>query len=124
MEVAQRHKVEHGFYPVARALARWLQAHVHELIAVGRRYGLHLSDKVENSDGLLTGAREKTSELLVHYPQPWLLWLADLRRLPHTTAGVSPDCELLGQGAQAAKDTELPSWPNAATPNPSSDAVG
>lgn len=33
--------------------------------------------------------------------------LADLRRLHRTAAGVSLDWELLGQGAQAAKDTEL-----------------
>lgn len=106
VKVAQRHKVEHGIYHVARDLARWSQAHVRELVAVGRRYELHLSDKTEDDDGLLAGVREKASELLVHYPQPGLLLLADLRRLHRTAAGVSLDWELLGQGAQAAKDTE------------------
>ena len=41
---------------------------------------------------------------------PWsrgLLLLADLRRLHRVAAGVSLDWELLGQGAQAAKDSEL-----------------
>jgi hypothetical protein len=48
----------------------------------------------------------RASELLVRYLQPGLLLLADLRRLHRTAAGC-PGLELLGQGAQAARDTEL-----------------
>lgn len=48
VKVAQRHKVEHGIYHVARDLARWSQAHARDLIAVGRRYELHLTDKTED----------------------------------------------------------------------------
>ena len=36
-----------------------------------------------------------------------MLLLADLRHLYRTAAGVSLDWELLGQGAQAAKDSKL-----------------
>ncbi len=74
---------------------------------MGRRYELHLTDKTEEDPGLLAEVREKASELLVHHPHPGLLLLADLRHLHRTAAGVSLDWELLGQAAQAAKDTEL-----------------
>jgi hypothetical protein len=40
-------------------------------------------------------------------PEPALLLLADLRRLHRLAAGVSLDWELLAQGAQGAKDTDL-----------------
>jgi len=40
-------------------------------------------------------------------PSPGLLLLADLRRTHRLAAGVSLDWELLAQGAQAAKDSEL-----------------
>lgn len=88
LKVAQRHKVDHGIYHVAQDLARWSQAHVRELVAVGRRYELHLSDKTGDGNGLLSGVREKASELLVHYLQPGLLLLADLRRLHRTGRSV------------------------------------
>jgi hypothetical protein len=51
--------------------------------------------------------RNKASELVGRRPEPGLLLLADLRHLHRVAAGVSLDWELLGQGAQAAKDSEL-----------------
>ncbi|WP_434449984.1 molybdopterin-dependent oxidoreductase [Lentzea sp. E54] len=51
--------------------------------------------------------RPRPRELTVHRPEPGLLLLADLRRLHRKAAGVSPDWELLAQGAQAAKKTDL-----------------
>ncbi len=107
LKVADRHKVDHEIYHVARDLARWSQQHVHELAEIGPRYGLHLKDDSEQNSGLLATARNKASELVGHRPEPALLLLADLRHLYRTAAGVSLDWELLAQGAQAVKDAEL-----------------
>jgi hypothetical protein len=107
LKVADRHKIDHEIYHVARDLARWSQQHVHELAEVGKRYGLKLTDDAESDSGLLGSVREKASELAGRRPEPGLLLLADLRHLHRVAAGVSLDWELLAQGAQAAKDSEL-----------------
>lgn len=106
MTTADRHKVDHEIYHVARDLARWSLQHVHELTEVGRRYGLSLKNNSELKSGLLSAMRGKASELAGRRPEPGLL-LLDLRHLHRTAAGVSLDWELLAQGAQAAKDAEL-----------------
>jgi hypothetical protein len=59
--------------------------------------------------------REKASELAGRRPEPGLLLLADLRHLHRVAAGVSLDWELLAQGAQAAKDSELLALTDGAT---------
>jgi hypothetical protein len=111
LKVADRHKVDHEIYHVARDLARWSEQHVHELAEIGQRYGLKLNDdppeEAQEDSGLLATLRNKASELVGHRPEPGLLLLADLRHLYRVAAGVSLDWELLGQGAQAAKDSEL-----------------
>jgi len=107
LKVADRHKVDHEIYHVARDLAHWSQQHVHELAEIGQRYGLNLKDDSPEDSGLLSTVRNKASELVGRRPEPGLLLLADLRHLHRVAAGVSLDWELLGQGAQAAKDSEL-----------------
>ena len=107
MKASDRHKVDHEIYHVARDLARWSIQHVHELTQVGQRYGLNLKDDAEPASGLLSTVRGKASELTGRRPEPGLLLLADLRHLHRSAAGVSLDWELLAQGAQAAKDSEL-----------------
>jgi hypothetical protein len=107
VKLADRHRADHEIYHVARDLARWSQQHVHELAEIGQRYGLNLKEDPEEDAGLLATVRSKTSELVGRRPQPGLLLLADLRHLHRVAAGVSLDWELLGQGAQAAKDSEL-----------------
>jgi hypothetical protein len=107
LQVADRHKVDHEIYYVARDLARWSQQHVHELAEIGQHYGLNLKDDPEEDSGLLATVRSKASELVGRRPEPDMLLLADLRHLHRVAAGVSLDWELLGQGAQAAKDTGL-----------------
>jgi hypothetical protein len=106
LTVADRHRVDHEIYHVARDLARWSQQHVHEITEIGQRYGLDLKDEAPEDSGLLATVRGKLSELTGRRPEPSLL-LADLRHLHRTAAGVSLDGELLGQGAQAVKDSEL-----------------
>jgi hypothetical protein len=107
LTVADRHKADHEIYHVARDLARWSQQHVHELVEIGPHYGLHLKDDPEQHSELLATVRDKASELIGRRPEPGLLLLADLRHLYRVAAGVSLDWELLGQGAQAAKDAKL-----------------
>ncbi|MFL6123205.1 hypothetical protein [Actinophytocola sp.] len=105
--VSDRHVVEHEIHHVARDLAGWSRDHVHALAVAGERYGLHLDDSPPDHSGPLAAVRRKLSELAGGRPEPGLLLLADLRRLHRKTAGVSLDWELLAQGAQAAKDTDL-----------------
>jgi len=107
VKVADRHKVDHEIYHVARDLARWSQQHVHELTEVGRHYGLSLKDEAQPDAGLLSSVRNKASELAGRRPEPGLLLLRDLRRLHRIAAGVSLDWELLAQGAQATRDSAL-----------------
>jgi hypothetical protein len=107
LKVSDQHKADHEIYHVARDLARWSQQHVHELAEIGQRYGLNLKDNPEDDSGLLATVRSKTSKLVGRRLEPGLLLLADLRHLQRVAAGVSLDWELLGQGAQAAKDSEL-----------------
>lgn len=107
LKVADRHKVDHEIYHVARDLAHWPQQHVHELAEIGQRYGLNLKDDSPEDSGLLSTVRNKASELVGRRPEPGLLLLADLRHLHRVAAGVSLDWELLGPGSQAAKDSEL-----------------
>jgi hypothetical protein len=107
LRMAERHAVEHEIHHVAGDLAGWSREHLRELAAAGRRFGLNLDGDPEPSHGLLDSMREKLSEAAGRRPEPGLLLLADLRELHRTAAGVSLDWELLGQGAQAAKDSEL-----------------
>lgn len=107
LKMSDRHKVDHAIYHVARDLATWSQTHVHELTEVGERYGVSMRDNPKDDSGIMSGVRQKASEVLGDRPEPGLLLLADLRKVHRKAAGVSLDWELLAQGAQAAKDQEL-----------------
>jgi len=107
LTVSDRHAAEHEIHHVARDLAAWSREHVHHLAEAGERYGLHLDDSPPEHSGPLASVRRKLSELAGGRPEPGLLLLADLRRLYRKAAGVSLDWELLAQGAQAVKDTDL-----------------
>jgi hypothetical protein len=103
---AARHRSDQDIHHLAHDLATWSQNHLKELAEHGRHYGLRLSP--EPRTGALTGFfQAETSRMLRRRPEPSLLLLADLRRIHRLAAGTSLDWELLGQGAQAAKDQEL-----------------
>jgi hypothetical protein len=106
LKTADRHQAEHEVHHVARDLAGWSAAHVRDVARAGRRLDLHLDEDVPGP-GPLEPLRTALAELGGRRPEPGLLLLADLRRLHRRAAGVSLDWELLAQGAQAAKDTEL-----------------
>ena len=105
--VSDRHRTEHEVYHVARDLAEWSRTHVHELAEIAPRYDLHLDDDPPAGDGPFAPVRRTLSVLIGRRDEPGVVLLADLRRLHRAAAGVSLDWELLAQGAQAVKDTEL-----------------
>jgi hypothetical protein len=107
LKVSDRHAAEHEIHHVARDLAAWSRQHVHDLAVAGRDYGLDLDDDPPRRSGALAPIRATLAELTRARPEPGMLLLADLRRLHRTAAGVSLDWELLAQGAQAVKDTDL-----------------
>jgi hypothetical protein len=104
--MAARHHSDQDISHLARDMVGWSQRHLCELAEHGRHYGLRLS--AEPRTASVTGfLQSRVSGMLRHRPEPGLLLLADLRRLHRVAAGVSLDWELLAQGAQAAKDSEL-----------------
>ncbi|MCE7004292.1 hypothetical protein LWC34_15820 [Kibdelosporangium philippinense] len=104
-KVSQRHAADHDIHYVTHDLAGWSADHVRGLAEAARHYDLELSGDVPET--ILASIRTAISTLAATRPEPGLLLLADLRRLHRKAAGVSLDWELLAQGAQAAKDTEL-----------------
>ncbi|GFG97824.1 hypothetical protein [Mycobacterium timonense] len=104
--VAARHHSDQDISHLAQDLAGWSRRHLGELARHGRHYGLRLS--ADPRTGAITGfLQSRLGGLLRHRPEPGLMLLADLRRIHRLAAGVSLDWELLAQGAQAAKDSEL-----------------
>jgi hypothetical protein len=104
--VADRHHVEHEVHHVARDLVRWSADHLVGIADAARRYDLNLDPDLPNRGPGAT-VRTKLSDLTGRFATPGLLLLADLRRLHRKAAGVSLDWELVAQGAQAVKDTDL-----------------
>ncbi|MCV7444913.1 hypothetical protein H7K33_22000 [Mycobacterium paraense] len=104
--VAARHRSDQDIYHLAHDMAGWSAQHLSQLAEHGRHYGLSLSP--EPRTGAIVGSvQSRMSGLLRRRPEPGLLLLADLRRVHRLAAGASLDWELLAQGAQAAKDSEL-----------------
>lgn len=124
VKVAQRHKVEHGIYHVARDLARWSQAHARDLIAVGRRYELHLTDKTEDGKVCWPVSGKKPANCWCITPTPAAAARRPAPAAPHRGRGIP------GLGAARSR------WPGSqrhrtavsyqALPprDPSPDAVG
>lgn len=107
LRVSDRHAAEGEVHHVARDLAGWSRGHVALLAEAAGTYGIRLSADAATSSGLLAPVRRTLSELARGRDVTGLLLLADLRRLHRKAAGVSLDWELLAQGAQAVKDTDL-----------------
>jgi hypothetical protein len=110
LRIGERHKAEHDVHHLTRTLCAWADRNVRRLAADGERYGLDLAaDAVEKEQdgGLLARVREKGSDLTGRRPEPGLLLLRDLRDLHLAAARASVAWTVLGQGAQAVRDTEL-----------------
>ncbi|MBB4908464.1 hypothetical protein [Actinophytocola algeriensis] len=106
LAVADRHHVEHEIHHVANDLVLWSADHLSGIADAARRYDLDLDPGLPGR-GPGAALRAKLSDLTGRFAAPGLLLLADLRRLHRKAAGVSLDWELVAQGAQAVKDTDL-----------------
>lgn len=106
-EVADRQKMEHEVFHVARDLAGWSRAHVARIADAGRGFGMDLDPEADTEPGLLARVQEKTAELIGRGHDAGLLLLDDLRRVHLLAAGVSLDWEILAQTAQALQDQDL-----------------
>jgi hypothetical protein len=105
--VADRHVADHEVHHVALDLARWSDQHVSAIARAAADLGPRLSGEPRRAPEPVSELRRALGRLVGRRPEPGLLLLADLRRLHRAAAGVSVDWELLAQGAQAAKNTDL-----------------
>ena len=105
--IGERHRTEHDVYHVTRTLAKMELGHIDALAPHAARFDVEIERGSNGGSSLLDTVREKSAELVGRRPEPGLLLLRDLRRLHTLAAGVSIDWTALGQGAQAATDTDL-----------------
>lgn len=105
--LSAQHATEHEIHHVARELARWSERHVEELTEAGNRYGLAGESVAGNEPGMVTRAVRKAAGIAYADRAPASPLLRALRDLYRESSAVSVDWELLGQGAQAAKDIDL-----------------
>lgn len=105
--VGERHKADHDVCYLCGDLAGWSEHHVGEIARAAERYDARLRGSAPRFSAVLSALRKKGSELVGRRPEPGLLLLADLRSIHQHAAAVSLDWELLAEGAQAARDTEL-----------------
>jgi hypothetical protein len=108
LTVADRHRVDHEVFHVARDIAQWSRDHVREIAEAARPFGLTLDPTASSGAPAVIGqVAQRASVLLGRRPEPGLVLLADLRRLHRKAAGVSMDWELLAQAAQAQQERDL-----------------
>lgn len=105
--VSDRHKADHEIFHMAGDLAAWSQGHVRKIAAIGTRYGLELDDEPAGDPTVLAKLRQEMADRLGRRSAPALLLLRDLRSIYLDAQGVSVDWELIAQGAQGVRDTEL-----------------
>ena len=107
LELGERHKVEHDVAHLTRTLAENARARMAKLESHGERYDESRSAGDGDGGGLLSTLREKGAELAGRRSETGLLLLRDVRKLHLLAAEASINWTILGQGAQAARDSEL-----------------
>jgi hypothetical protein len=108
--LGERHRADHDVFHLTETLQRIAHANLERLRPCAERYDVDVDPTaIDEAHGasLLDRAREATSELIGRRPEPGLLLLRDLRALHLLYAEASIDYVILGQGAQAARDSEL-----------------
>jgi hypothetical protein len=106
--IGERHAVEHDLYHLAHTLARRCASHLESLAPFAERYGAKpRTDDVAQSAGLMETLREKSAQLLGHRESSGLLLLNDLRTLYLSAQQAEINWVILGQAAQAIRDSEL-----------------
>jgi hypothetical protein len=107
VRLGERHKVDHDVFHLTRTLAERAQERMQALEPHAERHGEKLGDGDPDDSGLVSMLREKGAELVGRRPETSLLLLHDLRTLHLLAAEASIDWTMLGQGAQAARDSDL-----------------
>jgi hypothetical protein len=107
LALADRHRVDHEVFHVARDIAGWSQIHVRKLAEVGAGYGAKLNPSPRWQIPAAGALSRRVSTALARRPETGLVLLADLRRVHRKAAGVSVDWELLAQAAQGLRHTDL-----------------
>jgi hypothetical protein len=107
LRAGERHKADHDVYHLTRTLANKGRERMKALEPHAERYGVKLGDDPGDGGGVMATLREKGSELAGRRPETGVLLLRDVRKLHLLAAEASIDWTMLGQGAQAARDTEL-----------------
>jgi hypothetical protein len=107
LRVGERHKVDHDVFHLTRTLAERARERMRALEPHGTRYDVKLDDSAGEDGGVVATLREKGSELAGRRPETGLLLLRDVRKLHLLAAEASINWTILGQGAQAARDTDL-----------------
>ena len=106
---AERHRTDHEIRHVAVDLARWSLQNRQALASLADRYGAVLGKDQDPQEptGPLAAVREWSAEHLGRRTSPALLLLRDLRHLYLMASGNSVLWTMLGQAAQAGRDSEL-----------------
>jgi hypothetical protein len=107
LRVSERHKADHDVHHLAQTLASKARERMKALEPHGERYEVKLGDPPADGGGLVGTLREKGSELAGRRSEAGLLLMRDLRKLHLLAAEASIDWTVLGQGAQAARDSDL-----------------
>ena len=105
--VADRHRTDHEVRHVAVDLARWSLKNREALEPVLSRYGQDADTDPHAGPGLVQTMPERTAELLGRREETGLLLLRDLRHVHLMAEANSVLWTMLGQAAQARKDSEL-----------------
>ena len=108
LAAGERHKADHDVFHLTKTLAHIEAGHLESLSPHAQRYEVEVdASPAEAPAEPVKATLEKGAELLGRRPEPGLLLLRDLRELHVLAAGTSLDWVALGQGAQAARDSEL-----------------
>lgn len=105
--IAARHTREHEVCHVAKDLALWSNEHCRRLAETGRHYGWRLDGPSPSPSEPSANDRHHAAEAVSRTPESVPELLRDLRELHLGAAGNSLHWVMLGQAAQASKDTRL-----------------
>ena len=107
VRVSERHKADHDVHHLAQMLASRGRRRMRALEPHAERYDVSLGEPPGEGPGVVASLRERGSELTGRRSETGVLLLRDLRKLHLLAAEASIDWTVLGQGAQAARDSDL-----------------
>jgi hypothetical protein len=109
LAAADRHRTEHEVHHVTTDLARWSRENARALAALAGTDGslfAHLKQWAATND-VTAAIRQRAATLIGRRPEPGLLLLHDVRALYVLATRNSVNWTMLGQAAQASRDSRL-----------------